>query len=492
MEMNKLQLENISPACLMKHLIKNAWMIAVTFVILFLSVFMFFSWFHKPVYKADMTYAINSRKTSYASASNVTSAKEVASVMEEMLESGMIIDSIRSSSPNLSDFSGAVASSRIGDSNMIVITVTDESPQMAVTALFALQDIFPTVTGYISSGSIVQLIRSPYVYSNPVNAVNSSRTALLAALAGALAMAVLICWLVIHKETIQTRSGARNLLDTPIIATVYKEGSHSILKALFKKESKPLQVFSPTISFNYAEQINAVCAKVEQEALSNGSKIFLITGAGENEGKSTIAGNVAAALSMRGKRVALLDCDLRNPSLHKFFDSKYSAPLPLNKLLSEPFSKTNLLECMQRHDKLGIFMLFAHSHDPHCTELLSSSTMDTLLKQLRVFDFVLLDTPPMGYFVDAEVLAEQADASMLIVRQDLTPAVQINETIATLRSCKARYLGCILNDITFSPTEGYGGYGGYGYGRGGYSYGYGRYGKRSPTKKHSAARKKGD
>lgn len=130
--------------------------------------------------------------------------------------------------------------------------------------LQALQNIFPTVTGYISSSSVVQLIRNPYVYSNPVNTVNTTRTSFIAGVMGAMGMAAIICWLLIKKETIQTRSGARNLLDSPIIAAVCKEGSHGALKDLFKKDIKTLQVFSPTISFNYAEQINTICSKLEQ------------------------------------------------------------------------------------------------------------------------------------------------------------------------------------------------------------------------------------
>ena len=506
MNMRKIQLENISPECLIRHLIKNAWMIATSFVVLFLSVSLVLSWFHTPVYKADMTYAINSRKTSYASGGNVTSAKEVASVMTEMLESGMVMDSIRGYSDKLSDFSGTVTAKQVGESNLIIISVTDPSPEMAVTALLSLQDIFPTVTGYISSNSVVQLIRNPYVYSAPVNIVDSTRVSCVAGLAGALAMAAVICLYVIQQETIQTRSGARNLLDAPIITAVRREGKRRSWKNLFKKEKHILQIFSPTISFAYTEQINTICAKIEQEALTNDSKIFLVAGTGENEGKTTIAGNVAAALSMRGKRVALLDCDLRNPSLYQFFDSKYSAPIPLNKLLAEPFSKNDLLDCMQHHEKLGIFMLFSVSKDRRCTELLNSTTMDALLKQLRVFDVVLLDTPPMGYFVDTEVLAEKADASMLVVRQDCTPAADINGAIDTLKACNARFLGCILNDITFSLTEGYGGYGYYGYGDyGRYGYGgYGRYGyhdrygygyghdKTHSRHKHSSTHKKGD
>ena len=499
MDIKKFRFENISTDCLIKHLIKNAWMIVTSFIILYLSASLILVWFHTPVYKADMTYAINSRKTSYASGGNIISAREVASVMAEMLESGIMMDNIRASSEKLSDFSGTVTANQVGESNLIIISVTDPSPEMAVEALLSLQDIFPTVTGYISSSSVVQLIRDPYVYSNPVNAVNPTHLSRIAGLAGALAMAAIICLYVIQQETIQTRSGARNLLDAPIITAVCREGRRRSLKNLFKKEKRALQVFSPTISFAYTEQINAICAKIEQEALTNGSKVFLVAGTGENEGKTTIAGNVAAALAMRGKRVALLDCDLRNPSLYKFFGSKYSAPMPLNKLLAEPFSKNNLLECMQRHEKLGIFMLFPVSQDRRCTELLNSAVMDALLKQLRVFDIVLLDTPPMGYFVDTEVLAEKVDASMLVVRQDCTPAAEINDAIDTLKSCKARFLGCILNDITFSLTEGYGGYGHYGYGH--YGYGYGHYGygygyghghdKSHSRHKYSSANKKG-
>ena len=155
MESKKLQLANISPACLINHLIKNAWMIFVSFIVLYLGVSLFFSWFHAPVYKADMTYAITSRKTSYASGANVTSAKEVASVMTEMLESGMVMNNIRASSNQLTGFSGTVTATQVGTSNLLVISVTDKSPEQAVLALQALQDIFPTVTSYISSGSVV-------------------------------------------------------------------------------------------------------------------------------------------------------------------------------------------------------------------------------------------------------------------------------------------------------------------------------------------------
>ncbi len=503
-----LRFSDISLTCMLKHLLRNAWMLVAAGLIFSMGVQLFFSWFHVPQYQATMTYAITSRKTTYASGGNAASARQVASVMSEMLETGMVLNSVRASSPELEDFNGTISARLVGTSNFIVITVRDVSPETAVRALLSIQDLLPTVTGYLTSGSVTQLVRNPAVSSRPVNSVNVSYYSRMAGLVGAAVMAAAICALVLMRQTVQTRSAARHLLDAPIIASLCREGGKPSLKKLLKREKKHLQVFAPAVSFAYTEQINTICAQLEHEA-SEGKRVFLIAGAGENEGKSTVAGNVAAALALRGKKVALVDCDLRNPSLHRFFDGKYNAGLPLNELLAQPITKETLLQCMQAHDKLGLFMLFSTKSDRRCAELLASQNMDALLRQLRVFDFVILDTPPMGYFADTEALAEKADASLLVVRQDRTPAAEINTAADLLRNSRSKFLGVVLNYMTSSLTEGYGygkayGYGkyGYGYGRGkygygkygyGYGYGYGSHSHSSKTHKsgHAGSRKGG-
>ena len=94
------------------------------------------------------------------------------------------------------------------------------------------------------------------------------------------------------------------------------------------------------------------------------------------------------------------------------------------------------------------------------------------IERLRRLDFVVIDTPPMGMFPDAELLCDMADQSMLVVRQDTIPAADINDCVDALNNSSAHFLGCVLNDMHGSD----GGYG-YGYGRG-YGYGkkYGYYG----------------
>ena len=457
MQNRSFHLSDISLTCLIRAVIRDFWTVIAAALILAMSTSLFLSWFHQPVYQGTMTYAVTARRTSYTSGSNSAAASEAASLMSDLLMTDMSRQSIRSFDPALSDFSGSISASVVGSTNFVVVTVRGNSPEQVFLALQAVQKTAPTLLKYISGSSVVQIIRNPAVGSGPVNAVNTRRSCLLAAILGAGAMVALICWFSIARETIQTRSGARRMLASPIIGSIHQE-RYRTWRQRMKKTDKPLHVFAPTTSFGYTEQINTVCTRLIHESTTRGSKIFLIAGVGENEGKSTVAGNVAAALALMGKKVALLDCDLRNPSLNRFFDKQYTAPMPLNELLAQPYSRENLLQCMVPHEQLGLYMLFPINADSRSSELLSGDTMVMLIQQLRVFDYVIIDTPPMGMFPDAEILADRVDASMLVVRQDYTAACDINDAIDTLNASKSSFMGCILNDMmsTLRSQYGYG------------------------------------
>ena len=486
-----MQWSHVSPYCLVRTLLRNAWTILVAALVFSLAASLFLDWFYVPEYKASMTYAVNSKTTSYISAGNLTSTREVAAVLSDLLETDVMKEGIENYDPRLKDFQGTITATQLGESNFIQIDAVAATPEQAFLALDAVQVVFPEVAGFISGRSVLYVMRNPSVSPYPSNMVDSAGVSRTAAICGAVLMAVLLCYFSIQSETIQTRTGARHLLDAPILASICHEQKNRTLKTILQRTNRQVQVFSPTTSFAYSEQISAVCSQLEHENQARDRKVFLVTGVGESEGKSTVAANVASALALKGHNVALVDCDLRKPAMNRFFGGVYSSEMPLNRMLGRPYSRENLLQCMVRNEQLGLYMLFPQGSDSRSTELVSGETMDQLIRQLRVFDYVIIDSPPMGMFPDAEVLADKSDASLMVVRQDYTAACDVNDAIDSLRQYHASFLGVVLNDMLVGPNGQYG----YGtkYGRGSrYSYaGKYSYNSRSSEQKDKATRTKG-
>ena len=468
-EQKGTQFSNVSPGCLIRMLLRNLWMVVAAALIFSMSASLYLKWGRTPVYRASMTYAVTSRETTYTDHGNFSASREVAAVMSKLIQTDVVLDAVEKAGDG--KFTGTVRAEQVPETNLINVYVDDTTPEKAFRGIQSLKNQFPDLSDYVSQTSVVQVIRNPVVSGAPINGIDERRYTLRAGLLGGVLMVAVLVWISSSRETIQTREGARRLLDARIVGSISHERKHRTFRSVLTRKKKGLQVFAPGTSYTFSEQINSVCTRLEQENAAKGRKMFLITGVGENEGKSTVAGNVAAMLAMKGKKVALLDADLRKPAMFKFFSGEYKSPLPLNEMLKKPFSRENFLKSMSLHSKLGLYMLFPIGASKNPDRLLESHTMDTVLRQLRVFDYVIVDSPPMALFADAEILADRVDASLLVVREDYTPACDINDAADTLRKADSKFLGVILNDMTGSSSGKYG-YG-YGYGHSSYGYGYG-------------------
>jgi len=437
--------------CIVRFVLRHILLVMAAALIGVMLVSVWASAVHTPLYRATVTYAVTPKYAGYYPGSQAAAAGEDAhAVLSELLGTTIVRKSMAKQDPTLRGMSYSLSAQLINSSNFIVITSQAESPEAAFRSLKALTEVIPTIGEYFSGNAVLMQIRNPSASSYPVNTVDTGRYGFFAALLCAAGVIYLLCRISITRETIQTRDGAHHLLDAPIVGILRHEKRPFRLRLPGKKKkaASAVQVFSPTTGFAYVEQVNAVCARLETEAQQQHRKVFLITGVGENEGKTTVSGNIASALAMRGNTVALIDADLRKPSLNFFFDRKYQAETPLNRLLAGPVTNDTLLKCIRRHDKLGLYMLFPLKSDARATELITGDAMAELLQKLRhTMDYVIIDSPPMGICPDALALADMADASMLVVRQDYTPAIDLNEATDELRETKATFLGCILNDM---------------------------------------------
>lgn len=190
-----------------------------------------------------------------------------------------------------------------------------------------------------------------------------------------------------------------------------------------------------------AEAYRSLRTSLLYASLDREVKTVLVTSAAPGDGKTSIAANLGVALAESGKRVLLVDCDLRRPGLAQAFGL---APEPG---LTEALLTESLEPAVQATSVPSLSVLAAGQQPPNPGEFISSQRLGRLLSHLREqFDVVLVDSPPVGIVADAAVLAPQVDGVLLVVRAGHTRKDAAEQAKQQLQQVGARLLGAVLND----------------------------------------------
>ena len=191
-------------------------------------------------------------------------------------------------------------------------------------------------------------------------------------------------------------------------------------------------------------------------------KLILFTSATPSEGKTTTATNLAVVLSQGSSRVLLIDADLRRPNIHHRFG--LNGKIGLTTLIT---GATQLEDTIQQIPEApNLYVLPSGPVPPFPTEMLASQVMDDLLKRcMDLYDFVIIDSPPILSVTDGVVLARQCDAVVLVVRHGKSSKHVVRRARDLLLRSGARITGIVLNAVDMNSPEYYGyyGYSGYSY-----------------------------
>lgn len=184
------------------------------------------------------------------------------------------------------------------------------------------------------------------------------------------------------------------------------------------------------------------------------------------EGKSTVSLQLAASLAQAGKRVLLLDTDLRKSVLQ----SRLKVRGKIEGLSHYLSGMSNANELMCETDVPGLFIMFAGVRVPNAAELLGSNRFKKLIQALRnVFDYVIVDAAPLGQVIDCAVMAPELDGTLIVVDTTHNSYKLERRIQSQLEKSGGKILGVVLNRVDFKDkggyygkAYGYGGYGGYG------------------------------
>lgn len=204
----------------------------------------------------------------------------------------------------------------------------------------------------------------------------------------------------------------------------------------------------------------------------------LITSADPGEGKSTICGNLGISLAQMGKRILIIDFDMRRPALHRMF--KLSNEEGLVNYLTGQSNWKDQIQSAEGYEQLDI--LVCGPVPPNPAELVASDRATTLLRECEeLYDFVLLDSPPLGSVAEARMLAHLAEGVILAIKGGVTPREVVRRAKIALQNAGANILGVVLNELDLRAAD-YPYY--YQYYYQGYGY-YSRYGQYPPVDEES-------
>ncbi len=209
----------------------------------------------------------------------------------------------------------------------------------------------------------------------------------------------------------------------------------------------------------------------------NSHSVIMVTSFNPSSGKTFLTMNIAMSLALKGKKVLVIDGDLRRASASEYVDSPKAGLT--NWLIGAEKDIDNLIVCDTLHDNLCV--LPVGKIPPNPTELLENGKLRELLEELKKeYDYIFIDCPPVEMMADAQILAKEADRTLFVVRAGLLERSMIPELDKMYKEKKYRNMGLILNGTSSSDSRyGYGYRNGYGYGRYGH---YGNYGSKKNKK----------
>ena len=339
----------------------------------------------------------------------------------------------------------SITATSTADAGLFTMTATAYSPQDAFDIMNAAITIYPQAASSILGDTQIHIINIPLEPpTTPDNANNAFSSALTFAAITFVVCVLVIFLLSLTRKTVHAAEDLRKLVNLKCLAYIPAVK----LKKRTTKANLTLTITNPRVSSAFNESIRNLRVRMQKILKERDAKILLVTSTLPDEGKTTVSVNLALSLASEGKRVILIDGDLRKQSLKASVG--LDAPSDgLVEILSGNAKNFRLLNVPNS----TLLLLSGDETTDRPQPLLDTPRLRQVLELLRSkLDYIIIDTPPAGILSDAATFAKFADATLYVVRQDLASTAQILNSIQTLAASDVELIGCVLIRPRRAPT----------------------------------------
>ena len=482
------EVEEVNFKRLLDAVLSKAWLIVAVSLIGALVMVAVTFFFITPQYQSSAMFYVNNNAISVNTSLSIDSGDISAS--KSLVNTYIVILNTRETLQEVIDYAGVhrsyselknmIAAESVDETEVFRVVVTSASPKEAEQIADAIAYILPKRISSIVEGTSAKIVDSAVVPSSPSSPSYTINT-LMGFLIGFVLSAGLVVLQELFNTTVQTEEDITQVCKHPILAAVpdmaapskgsyyyghgskKKKGTHSSGKFA---AGQPVLI-GGGVSFAASEAYKLLRTKLQFSfADDNDCRVIGLSSALSGEGKSLSAINLAYTLSQLDKKVVLIDCDMRRPTLAEKLGIQ-SKPGLSNFLTGQSNTEGLIQYCGIKNEENAFHVITAGENPPNPIELLSSKRMAAVLMGLRkTYDYIILDLPPVGEVSDALAAAKEMDGILLVVRQNYCDRITLGETVRQFEFINSKILG-----VVFNCTSEYGGK----YGKGYYKRYYRRY-----------------
>lgn len=439
---NNVQNENLLTIvkCIIKDILQR-WILIVAVMIVFGSVFDFMKTVtYVPQYGTSMTATLSGGEDTFK---NIDKVQSYVNTLDYLMNSNNAKSYVKKKMPITKTTYKAEVT--LKQANVVKIKVTADTKREAYFSIKYLNDWYRENTERYSFPYNITVLKESKFSTKPVNPNSHIKNFLIGGVGSGFVLSCLLGLYFFLRDTIKSEEEVENKLDTRLYAKLPFE----VKKREDARNKKAILITSLKTSFFFRESINKLRSKVEASSDKHGYKSFMITSAYENEGKSSVAANLALALAKNGHKVVLVDADFNKPAVFKIFE------LDGSKSLNKAIEGTSSWSSQVVSDRSGLDLLPC-SQDTLKSEILTNSKkLDEIMKELREeYDFVIVDTSPAYLLNETMAMNELVDATLFVVRQDYATSDVINETVKRLTYVKDNVLGVVFKNVVSEGNKG--------------------------------------
>ena len=455
---------------LLGALLKRAWLIGIVAVLCAVLTLVGTVLFVAPKYDSSTMFYVNNSSLSLEDMDFSISTGDI-SASKSLVKTYIVILNSRETLNDVIDYAGVnrtysevkrmIQAEAVDSTEVFQVTVTSDDPVEAEQIADAIAYILPKRISKIIQGTTAVVVDSA-ILPKGSSAPNYTQNTLVGFLVGFVGIVAVLAILELMDNTIRQEDDITQISSHPILAAVPDITAPSKSSAYGRKTGKTEEVAKPDvpliggeIPFTALESYKLLRTKLQFSlAEGEGCRVIGVTSALSGEGKSLTAINLAYSLSELGKRVILIDADMRRPTLAKKLSIK-SEP-GLSSCLTGQRDLNNLLQnCGIAGNEKAFRVIAAGQNPPNPVELLSSNRMDVMLETLRKhYDYIILDMPPVTEVSDVLAVANKLDGVLLVVRHNMCNRTVLNSTVRQLAFVNAKVLGVVYNGVN-EEADGY-------------------------------------